>query len=371
MRLSNFKKIKNDISIVFDEFNNVENYFASLYLHKSEIVIDEENDEQRLKIVLDKPNKDAKLEKAMFNTPYGSYIITFLNADFSTAEKAYYTFFIYYGLEGLEDIDNIVRKYPIEYSSRYDSTKAFENYYNKVYEFVKEKYIKFQNDLRETVDFVYKIRFKGIDVSTDKYARFVAYSQYIDLIAQFKTTVTFRIMSFNSKEDSKPKNKKDVETLAYKIEHKRSRLGIMYLYRTTSHLALAYVALTELIKNAKKNISVCQNCGRYYIQNSGKEIYCDLFNLDGSPTCRNSASKRAYDLKIEEDIAELTYKRENQRRMTQIYRAKEKEKAILRAEYLKWKKSARENLVSYREDKIPMSQFIEWIENSKGFNKED
>lgn len=66
-------------------------------------------------------------------------------------------------------------------------------------------------------------------------------------------------------------------------------------------------------------------------------------NIDGSPTCKSYASRKAYDNKIEEDIAELTYKREYQRRITQVYRAdsikKPKMKKILKTGNLKLEKS--------------------------------
>lgn len=365
MKISKLKAPKSDISMVFDDFNDNENYYTSLYLHKSEIIKNEDESNQELKIVLDKTDKNDKIVKAMFNNPYGTYIITFLNADFSTAEKAYYSFFIYYGLEALEDDDKVLLKYPLEYSLKYSSTKAFLDFYNKAYELVKNKYIKYQEDLRKTVDFVYKLRAKGIDVVNDKYSRFVAYSQYVDLMKQFNTTVSFRIMKYDSEESDKPKNNRDVEKLAYDIQHKRKGLGVVYLYHSTSHFALAYVALNDLIKGTKRNISICQNCGRYYIQNSGKEIYCNLFNLDGSPTCKSYASKKAYDTKVEEDLAELTYKRENQRRMTQVYRAKNYDKEKLAKIYSEWKTEARNRLKAYRLEQISMEDFCNWLEENK------
>ena len=61
-----------------------------------------------------------------------------------------------------------------------------------------------------------------------------------------------------------------------------------------------------------------QKRGRYYLQYSGKEIYCELPNQDGSPTCKSYASRKAYDIKIVEDIAELAYKREYQRNELKI-----------------------------------------------------
>ena len=141
--------------------------------------------------------------------------------------------------------------------------------------------------------------------------------------------------------------------------------NILYLYESTSHFALAYVALYDLIRNSKRNLSICQNCGRYYLQGSGKEVYCDLFNLDGSPSCKTYASRKAYDNKVIEDEAELTYKGEYQRRITQVYRASKDVKQQIRAEYLSWKKEAREQLKLYRENKISQEDFCNWIEKNK------
>jgi hypothetical protein len=125
------------------------------------------------------------------------------------------------------------------------------------------------------------------------------------------------------------------------------------------------MALIDLVKYGKRNISVCQNCGRYYLQYSGKEIYCDLPNSDGSPSCKSFASRKAYDERVTEDIAELTYKREYQRRITQVYRAVSDQKEETRANFKIWKSKAREQLKLYRENKITSEEFCEWIEKNK------
>lgn len=96
------------------------------------------------------------------------------------------------------------------------------------------------------------------------------------------------------------------------IANKESNIGVMKHYSSKSHLALAYMALTDLVMYGKRNISICQNCGRYYLQYSGKEVYCDLPNQDGSPSCKTFASRKVYADKVTEDVAELTYKREYQ-----------------------------------------------------------
>ena len=122
------------------------------------------------------------------------------------------------------------------------------------------------------------------------------------------------------------------------------------------------MALNDFVKNSKKSINICQNCGRYYVQNSGKEVYCQLPNLDGKPSCKSYSSRKAYDNKIVEDIAELTYKREYQRRITQVYRADENRKKQIKDEYLAWKTEVREQLKLYRANKISKEELCERIE---------
>ena len=364
MNIFNVNVPKDSLSMIFDEFNGVENYNTTLYLHKSKIIYDEEGNKYsaKLEIDLEQSSKKDKLVKQIFNKEYGSYIITFINADFSTAENAYYSFFIYYGLEGFNSIPEIKEKFPLEYKSRYISTKSFLDYYNKAFEYVKDKYIKFQKDMRETIDFVFNLHDIQTDSKLDRYSKFVAFSNYTNLTNQFDTRISFRIMSDNSSDITKLE---DVELLAQDISSKESGNGVLYLYESTSHLALAYIALYDLIRNSTKNISVCQNCGRYYLQSSGKEVYCDLFNLDGSPSCETYASRKAYDNKIEDDIAELTYKREYQRRITQVYRADKKQKEQMKKDFKIWKDKAREQLKLYRENKISKEKFCNWIEKNK------
>ena len=216
--------------------------------------------------------------------------------------------------------------------------------------------------MRETIDFVFNLHDMQADNKLDKYSKFVAFSSYTNLTNQFNTRISFRIMSDNS---SNITTLEDVELLAQDISSKESGNGVLYLYESTSHLALAYIALYDLIRNSTKNISICQNCGRYYLQSSGKEVYCDLPNLDGSPTCKTYASRKAYDNKIEDDIAELTYKREYQRRITKVYRADKKQKERMKKEFKIWKDKAREQLKLYRENKLSKEEFCTWIEKNK------
>ena len=283
-------------------------------MKKSKITLAEEDNEysHQVELDLEQNAKKDKMVKQMFNKDYGSFILTFLNADFSSAENAYNTFFVYYGLEGLNYIDEIKAKYPIEYTTRYVSTKKFLDYYNKAFSLVNTDNIKFQNDIRKTVDFVFNLHGNTSSLDVSKYSKFKAYSAVVDLMHQFFSQTRLGIVKCLPKEMPSKMTTKQIEKLAYDIDNRNVDDVVGYIYESSSHFALAYIALNDLIQNSKRNISTCQNCGRYYLQYSGKEVYCELPNTDGSPTCKSYASRKAYDSKIVEDVAELTYKIEYQ-----------------------------------------------------------
>lgn len=69
--------------------------------------------------------------------------------------------------------------------------------------------------------------------------------------------------------------------------------------------------------------------------------------------------------RVVENEAELAYKREYQRRITQVYRTDKENKQASREEFMIWKIKAREELKKYRENKISSYDFCDWIEKHK------
>lgn len=365
MNIFNLAVPKDSISMVFDPFSGLENYKTTLYMYKTKIELVDKDNDATAYIALDLNSKKHKMIQRIFNVKYGTYLLTFLNADFSSAESAYNTFFAYYGLEGFNDIEDFSKKYATEYMARYTSVKNFLDYYNKAFEFVRTDYIKFQKNLCQTVDFVFNLHNNKESLNVDKYSKFLAYSSAVDLLGQSSKLITLSMVNGLSDKISPTMSAKEIEKLAQDISNKKINDVIGYVYESKSHFTLAYIALTDLLQNFNKNISVCKNCGRYFIQYSGKEIYCELNNVDGSPTCKSYASRKAYDIKVEQDIAELTYKREYQKRITRLYRANDLIKVKVRSDFEKWRIKAKNQLSLYRDGKITSEEFCKWIENYK------
>lgn len=367
MKILNMAVPKDSISMIFDALGDTENYNTTLFLHKSKIELAEKDNEFSQHIVLDlnKKDKNEKIIKFMCNQKYGTFLLDFLNADFSNSESAYNTFFVYYGIEGIDGWDDVKRKYPMDYSTRYVSTKKFLEYYHKAYDYVGIDYIKYQKDLRRTIDFTFNLHDSKTTRSIDKYSKFMAYSAAIKLTENFFSQIKLSLLKSYDKELPNEWDTKELEELALAISNKETPDLEVFHYECSSFFALTYVMLKDLLQNSKRSISICQNCGRYYLQYSGKEVYCELPNKDGSPTCKSYASRKAYDIKIVEDTAELTYKREYQRRITVVYRSNELTKPMARKTFDSWKNQARKQLKLYRENKITSEEFCDWIEKNK------
>ena len=112
-------------------------------------------------------------------------------------------------------------KYPIEYSTRYVSTKKFLDFYYKVYELVSMDYIKYQQDLRKTIDFVFDLHEHKSTKNIDKYSKFMAYSSAINLIGQFTGHIELGMVRSLDKELPNEMSINQLEKLALDIANKK------------------------------------------------------------------------------------------------------------------------------------------------------
>ena len=79
-----------------------------------------------------------------------------------------------------------------------------------------------------------------------------------------------------------------------------------------------------IIRQENLPIKTCQICGRYFIPTFRQnEIYCDLKNVDGSPTCRDKGASETYKKSLESNPALLLYRRTYQQKFMQVRKNKE------------------------------------------------
>lgn len=135
----------------------------------------------------------------------------------------------------------------------YTSTKKFLDYYNKAFDLINTDYIKFQNDMRKTVDFVFDLHQNNNFLDVDRYYKFMAYSVVIDLLESFSSQI--HVSNRKGLSEKTPSNltNEQVEKLAYDIANKEEDNPICYIYESSSHFALAFLALSERRKIQRYN----------------------------------------------------------------------------------------------------------------------
>lgn len=84
------------------------------------------------------------------------------------------------------------------------------------------------------------------------------------------------------------------------------------------------MVLDQIVRHENLQIKTCLNCGRYFIPTYRQnEIYCDLANVDKSPTCREKGAGEQY-RKIQRITKyKLFYRRIYQQKFMTAYRNKE------------------------------------------------
>ena len=183
--------VSEDFYIWFNIKEKEEYYSTPLYLYN---VIrkdtDKENDEEkkqdetRVYLELEKDISKTKLNKKKevirqpstiyihYAESIGSLLINFLNADFSSLESAYNTFFYAYGFELIKEYTPYIYSKIDEYITDVEFMKMLEDIYNTSL----DDLLEWQDNFKKCVDFVYNLNGNEELKEHSTYSKFVAYT---------------------------------------------------------------------------------------------------------------------------------------------------------------------------------------------------
>lgn len=353
---------------IWFDFQRKEEYYATpLYLY-GVTRNEKENDETRFYLELEKnifkkkPDKKKREWRKQPSTIYihyaesiGMLLINLLNADFSTFESAYTTFLYAYGLELLKDDEHfLAEREPL-------TEEEVIRILRDTYEQYTDILLELQRQFRNCVDFIYNLngRKELQEYSaSSKFACYViqndiySYSQNIEVILDnyVKIHNKYRYESKTS--------------LIQKIEEKDPNLELHNVYTSSKLGSICFVILEQLVKQENILIKTCQNCGRYFIPTFRQnEIYCDLKNVDGSPTCRDKGATETYKKNLESTPALLLYRRTYQQKVMTVYRNKDNKQ--LKKDFDKWKKDAQAKIKLFKQGKLDEDTLYKWMEENK------
>jgi hypothetical protein len=298
-----------NFEMTFDVKNNIEFYSTGVYDYYNK-----QNDLKKIvpkkifyavELLKDistvKPSNDKKVVTKVLNNVsnlhferFGLMLMNFLNANFSSFESAYNTFFYAYGFEGERSKDQKSNELSLVKNS-FDSEIEFVKTAKKWFDEHKNNLEMQQQSIKEAVDYIYNLHGDNRDKEIDKKIKLQAYSI---------TELPFSIYS----NDYLIQNQNiytefiDIDTdNLQKAVNSLSKENVI-IYNSLSYIAksfagIAYITLKTLVNESSMPITVCQNCGRYFIpQARNDEKYCDYIDLNKN-SCKFDGAKKVYNAK--------------------------------------------------------------------------
>ena len=136
------------------------------------------------------------------------------------------------------------------------------------------------------------------------------------------------------------------------------------VYTSKKLRSICFIILDQLVRQENLPIKTCQICGRYFIPTFRQnEIYCDLKNVDGTPTCRDKEASETYKKSLESNPVLLLYRRTYQQKVMTVYRNKENKQ--LKKDFDKWKKETQEKIKLFKKGKLDEDTLYNWMIENK------
>lgn len=352
-------------------FEEKEEYYVTpLYLYNVSRERIKPNDETRLCLKLEKDISRTKLnkKKEIIRQPstiyihyvesIGAILINFLNADFTTFETTYNTFFYAYGYE-------LIKEYvPYQYTKNddYITDIEFKNIIKDIYDTSSDRLIEWQNNFKKCVDFVYNLNGNESLKEKNRLSKFIAYTikdSDFYTYSQELEIITDNYINIHNKY-----HYDTLDKLIKEIDSKNQELELHNVYTSKNLTSICFMVLDQIVRHDNLQIKTCLNCGRYFIPTYRQnEIYCDLANADKSPTCKEKGASEQYRKNLENNKVQALYRRIYQQKFMTAYRNKESK--TIQKEFEQWKKEARDRINKIKKGKLTEDEVYNWLVENK------
>ena len=344
-----------------------EYYSTPMYLYKTDTYNDMDN--HRRKIIQEsdfykhKPSKKESAPKhpTSIYVPYyeqfGLFLISLLNADFSSFDSAYDTFFYLYGFELLKEY--VPYK---ELEKTYSSEDALVKIMKRVYEDSLEELIEVQHNFKEFVNFIYNLNGNGKLKESKINSKFVSFLiTHQNDVYTYSSDIEVILDTYSNKHEEYYKY--SLEELTKQLDENDSLIKMTNVYTSEKLSNIVFVVLEQIVKNYNLPIKTCQYCGRYFIPSIRQdELYCDLPNRDGK-SCREKGAKQTYRKNLEKIPALLEYRKAYQKKFMEVARSDNNKK--LKKDFDSWKKIAQSKIRDYKQGKVTEDELYKWMIENK------
>lgn len=345
--------------IWFDKDKKEEYYGTSLYLYNTDRKIDYEA--RKMTLYYKKCKFDGLKYPGQIYFSYvesfGKMLMVFLNADFSDFEKAYKTFFAFYGFELLKEY--VPYK---ELETSYTSEKKMIDVMKKVYEDSSYELVELQDNFKECVNQIYNLDGEENFGDCSANSKFIAnIIKHKSQIYRYSNKIEVVLDNYANKDDNY--YEESYEGLVKKLENEELSIKKHNVYTSEKLSNILYVILEQIVQVPNLPIKQCQNCGKYFIPSSRQdEIYCE-FPDDKGKTCKEKGASETYKKNLENIPALLEYRRSYQKKIMIVSRNKDNK--VLKKEFDKWKKDAQDKIKLFKQGKLDEDSLYEWMMENK------
>ena len=212
------------------------------------------------------------------------------------------------------------------------------------------------------MDFVYNLNGNEDLKEENRLSKFIAYtikdndfytySQGIDII-------TDNYIDIHNKYHNDTLNK-----LIKEINNKNQELELHNVYTSSNLTSICFMVLDQIVRHENLQIKTCLNCGRYFIPTYRQsEIYCDLANVDKSPTCKEKGAGEQYRKNLENNKVQALYRRIYQQKFMTAYRNRESKD--IQKDFSQWKKEAKDKINKAKKGKLSEDEVYNWLVQNK------
>lgn len=353
--------IKDSFNIWFNKEKRKEFYTTSVILYKTTFNHIYNNKFSNIILKSNEATKEIYFTSANFNAPfeesYGTLLIKFLNANFSSFVTAYDTFFCFYGFSILEEFYKNIPK-----ARLFKSEDDFLKTYEPIFINIKRKLKELQYLIKRCIDYMYNL---NINLEDKNYSPFEKYLTYVIKNNLFRYSTNIDVFYFQQFAHNTLNIA--VQSITPKMAREHLENGIININDSavfhTSYLSnILYISLSEIASNETVKIKVCKNCGKYFIPIKNTEKYCDITYYQNETNCKIIGANNSYTKKRKSVEGIKFYRNNYQRRLMQAKRSDDEQ---IKLSFENWKQLAKSKIKEFNNKEISEDELLEWMKENK------
>ena len=361
MLRENHIPVKNSFNIWFNREKRKEFYTTSVIMYKTTFNHNYNNRFPNIILKSDITSKEIYFTSSNFKEPfeenYGTFLIRFINADFSSFETAYLTFFCFYGFSILKEFYKDIPN-PQLYKTENDFIKTYEPIFIRI----KPKLKELQYLIKRCIDYMYNLNNNSKDKSYSPFEKYLTYT-ISNNVFKYSTNIEvfyFQLFAHDTLNIAS-------QSITPKIVREHLENGIINkndsaVFHTAYLSNILYVSLAEIASNETIKIKICKNCGKYFIPIKNTEKYCDITYYKNDTNCKIIGANNSYTKKRKTVEGIKFYRNNYQRRLMQAKRTDDEQ---IKLAFENWKYLTKSKIKDFNNNEISEKELLEWMKKNK------